>query len=722
MTLCVALADLVSNRFQRETPSCFKPRHYFPTLADSLVRSLVQHYSEAHARPPATSLVFRMVCEKLVRIGQTRALVESWLNSRHSALYDARAGATHRVLLQSLPESCHEHVLRELASVPVPSGVSIESDPFTVRSPKYRLISLLPEAVATNKQFQYVVAHKLLLQKPFDDLYFLRALVDVLVRADSPPGSETSDTTAATPPLSAIFDVVVNRWSQPDFVGTADYALNASVSFFLRYAFKRLAATSEFAQTDWVPKLCRGVQAHMSHSLERTRVLGMRVGESLSLVISPEHPLSFELPLADPLAVFGSDVFDGGGAAAVEGDDRAEKEMLAAGASGGRGGSSPTAVLGEAETTRRTQKKKKTKAAAFALDPDSVLDSDDDATSDKDDDDDDDDASDSDTSLDAYDLADDEQDLTAKRPLYLKDLIAGLQADDDREKVEAALAEAEALLRKKPRDVHDQATEVVTALLRLEDKFNTPHFETLRASALAAACTVAPVQVVPYFHRQALEREQLLQSRIDVLQALVAASQELAQVGAFRPSTQKTLLSEDLETRTTRELKTRRWGYRRDPLALPTRNAFSDHALAFFSPLLFGYVEYVRVHSSSSSSDSGLGEIESTFLAHLLHALGVFVECAGHAPQAVPMAKCLLEFAWRERASPVAAVRRQVLFSVSRALLVVPPFVLRQDLGEQVTALAGWLQRVARDDPDAGCREGSRLLLSSGMMPLLSLP
>ncbi|TYZ57687.1 hypothetical protein PybrP1_009018, partial [[Pythium] brassicae (nom. inval.)] len=723
-----SLPDLVHNRCQRETPSCFKPRHYFARLSDSLVRGLVQHYAGADAaRLPAASLVFRMVCEKLIRIGQTSALLQSWLSSSDSALYDQRAEATHHLLLRSLPESCHEHVLLELGRVAAACDVSIQSDPRDVRSPKYRLVSLIPATVAANKQFQYVVAHKLLLRKPFEDLYFLRALVDVLARADSGrdvAAAELSKPTAMAP-LPAVFDIVVNRWSQPDFAGAADYELNASMSFFLRYAFKLLASMPAFSQTDWVPKLCRGVQAHMSHSLERTRLLGMRVGESLSLVISPEQPLSFEIRAQDPLEVFGSAAFDGG-AAVVE----RSAEALATAARGvgaGRiGGASPTAGAKK----RPTAMKKKT--AVFALDPDGVLDSD--AASDDDDgdgtasgNDDGGDDSDSDASLEAYDLNDDEQDLSAKRPLYLKDLVAGLQADEDREKVEAALSEAEALLRKRPRDLHEQATEVVTALLRLEDKFNTPNFEALRASSLAAACAVAPLKVVPYFQRQALEREQLLQSRIDVLQAMMAASQELAQVGDFRVAAPKSLLSEDLEARTTRELKTRRWGYRRDPLAQPKRNAFGEHALGFFSPLLFGYVEYVRVHAapppsaSSPAGSGGLSEIESTFLAHLLHALGVFVECAGSSPQAIPMAKCLLEFAWRERTSSVAAVRRQVLFSVSRALVVVPPFMLRQDMGEQVAALAGWLQRVVRQDPDAGCREGSRLLLSSGMMPLVSL-
>uniref|UniRef100_M4B5E0 Uncharacterized protein n=1 Tax=Hyaloperonospora arabidopsidis (strain Emoy2) TaxID=559515 RepID=M4B5E0_HYAAE len=284
----------------------------------------------------------------------------------------------------------------------------------------------------------------------------------------------------------------------------------------------------------------------------------------------------------------------------------------------------------------------------------------------------------SDVSLEAYDLQDDEEDLMTKRPLYLRDLTAGLLSDDDREKTEAALNEAEALLRRQPRDLKDKAVGIVQALLRLEDKYSTPQFTTLRSQALATVCALAPTQTLPYMCSQALEREQLLQSRIDVLQAMTSAAQELSERGESyqRPQLPKTLLQEQIEsnlkTRTMQSLKTRRWGYRRDPLAIAKRNAFAPLALEFFSPLLFGYVKYVQKHfTGSDTTGKSRSELEQTFLAHLLHALSSFVECSGYAPQTTAMAKCLLEFGWSERANANA-----------------------------------------EQDPDAGCREAARLLSS----------
>ncbi|RLN21121.1 hypothetical protein BBJ28_00001594 [Nothophytophthora sp. Chile5] len=636
----------------------------------------------------------------------------------------------HRTLLQSLPESCHEHFLLQLAKEKTPESLSAAQ---ALRLPKYRLLALVPPELASNKQFQYVLAHKLLLRKPINDLFFWRMLVDVLSACGTDPCES---------PLASVFDVVLARWGQSDFPTTADYAVNASVCFFLRYSLQKLTENdggAAFAQRDWIPKLCKGVQDHMSHSLERVRALGMRVGESLSHVIAAEKPLDFGLEDADPLTIYGCPVSTADLEEMVDILDLnatlTREEALR-----------PLSSDGDNDRRRQRWRAKKRTAKPFVLDPDELVlsgdeggeeesevdgDSESDASSGYESNGD----SDSDMSLEAFDLQDDEEDLTATRPLYLKDLVAGLLADEDREKTEVALAEAENLLRRRPRDIHDKAQEVVRALLRLEDKYSTPHFAKLRAQSLAAACALAPSQTLPYLHSQALEREQLLQSRIDVLQAMTSAAQELSERGAGsqKPRGPKTLLQEavgsqnggdegDLGMRTMQSLKTRRWGYRRDPLAAPKKNAFAPHALEFFSPLLFGYVEYMRKHSlGSDTTGKSRNEVEQTFLAHLLHALASFVECAGHAPQTVAMAKCLLEFAWSERSSSNAEVRRQVLFSVSRVLLVVPPALVRQEMGDGLAEVTPWLQLVQRQDPDTGCREAARLLLSFASVPSLPI-
>ncbi|GMF31246.1 unnamed protein product [Phytophthora lilii] len=536
-----------------------------------------------------------MFADKLTRIGQAQVLVQSWMHSCNTT----SAAEMNHMLFHSLPESCHEQILLQIAAEETASSLSTYQ---TLQLPKYRLLAQVPPELCTNKHFQYVVAHKLLLRRSIGDLFFWRVLVDAMVKCDGDPLQS---------PLSAVFDVVLERWSQTDFAVNTDYAVNVSVCFFLRYSLLKLAqdgGEGTFAQHDWITKLCKGVQDHMSHSLERVRVLGMRVGESLSLVISSEQPLDFGLKDEDPLEKYGCPV--------LPDEVKEGVESLTLDASTTQEATPLTPVTSDSKDRARQRHSRKHFQKSFTVDPDELVPSDDDEaytsegdaafeSSEYNSD------SDSDMSLEAYNLQDDEEDLTAKRPLYLKDLIAGLLSDDAREKTEVALKEAESLVRRRPRDLNDKARDVVRALLRLEDKYSTPQFVKLRSQALAAACALAPTQTLPYLCSQALEREQLLQSRIDVLQAMTSAAQELSERGgAFQRPQPKTLLQEqvdatrDLGARTMQSLKTRRWGYRRDPLATPKRNAFAPHALAFFSPLLFGYNTTNEVAVGRSDSDT----------------------------------------------------------------------------------------------------------------------
>lgn len=699
-------ADLVHNRRERDAPSVFRPRRYFPMLCDAMFAA----FTEVCASSPQSfelkqSLVFRMLSEKVIRIGQVTELIQSWMRViEDNRRTTGKLGVPmHKLLLSSLPEACYQQFFQQLAKEPGQESVKHSESPMVLSRPKYALLSLLPAPVVTSQQFQYVLAHKLVLKTPINDFFVWRVVVDSLM------GASTA--------LFAIFDAVLEQWSQSDFASSTDYALNASVTFFLRYAMNKMIESemNDFDGRDWTAKLCKGVQDHMSHSVERVRTLGMRVGETLSKLLSPEKALDFGIAATDPLTLYGQvDTTIGMDATLpiLTTENQDEKTNAGAGIqSGGR---------------RRYRKKRQ--QTAFSLDPDAVVMSDDEEAEDLnngndsgEDNGESDADSDSDMSLDAYDLDDDERDLQAKRPMYLKDLISALMAEDDREKTEAALEEAERLLRRRPRDLHENVREVVTALLRLEDKYSTDNFVALRANALSAACTLSPAKTLPYFLSQALEREQLLQSRLDILQAMVRASHELSETGEYRLSGPKSLLqaprsTSDLDAATMASFKTRRFGYRRDPLAPVKKNAFGPHALSFFSPLLFGYVEYRQKLRKKE-----LNDVEHIFLAHLLHALASFVEAAGNSPQTVSMAKCLVEFAWVERDNKEAAVRRQVLFSVSRVLLVVPPFLLRQELGESIVEVLTWLQQVARRDPDDGCREASRLLLSSSNIPMLAL-
>ncbi|POM76682.1 Telomere length regulation protein TEL2, partial [Phytophthora palmivora] len=218
-----SLPDLIYNRRQLDTAAIFRPRRYFSTLCDGLFRSLFRQET-----PIKQSRTFRMFADKLTRIGQMQVFVQSWLHVTTASSTTKR----NHILFLSLPESCLEQLLLQIASEKVSSFLSAQQ---ALGLPKYMLLAQMPPALCYNKQFQYVVAHKILLRKPIEDFFYWRVLIDAMAQCDG-------DTCQS--PLAAVFDVVLARWSQNDFAVNTEYTVNTSVCFFLRYSLQKLTKGS----------------------------------------------------------------------------------------------------------------------------------------------------------------------------------------------------------------------------------------------------------------------------------------------------------------------------------------------------------------------------------------------------------------------------------------------------------------------------------------------
>jgi len=436
----------------------------------------------------------------------------------------------------------------------------------------------------------------------------------------------------------------------------------------------------------------------MSHSIHRIRQVGMKVAEELSLIVTPDNPLRFDELSSSP-----------------------EESTL-------------TAPKREVKKKVRSEKKSRDTIAQpnIQMDPDDIaLSSSDDETdkskattidkisksesiknttesgaiytSD----------SDSDDSLEAYALSDDEDDKQKVTDMvYIRDIIEGLNSDDDREKNETALASVEKVIRNLPHDLHDFASDVTCALTRLDDKYNTPNFDQMRTNALAALCVKSPVEVVPTLISQIYDTEKIFQTKLDIMQSLVLASQELSQSGQYQLIHDKLLLQENIEImekRTEKGLRTRRWGYQRDAPIASKRNDFAAYAGIYFYPLLFGYSQYAKTLKESPR----IVHIDQYFLAHVIHTLACFLESSGSSLPTIKMGKSLLEFIWSERGNQTASVRRQILYAFSRILLVVPAFILQEELMTKQIGILQWLNKIGNSDSDEGCRSAASMLLSS---------
>lgn len=118
-----------------------------------------------------------------------------------------------------------------------------------------------------------------------------------------------------------------------------------------------------------------------------------------------------------------------------------------------------------------------------------------------------------------------------KVPVYIRDLMAGLNDSENYDKHSLALKSAAALIRRKTsfgKEVSDHALELASILVGLGDTFDMEDFLELRLQALIAVLVSSPAQMAPWFARQVFDGDYSLSQRTTVLSVLGLGARELA--------------------------------------------------------------------------------------------------------------------------------------------------------------------------------------------------
>ncbi|KAG9858417.1 hypothetical protein KCU98_g760, partial [Aureobasidium melanogenum] len=118
-----------------------------------------------------------------------------------------------------------------------------------------------------------------------------------------------------------------------------------------------------------------------------------------------------------------------------------------------------------------------------------------------------------------------------KAPVYIRDLMAGLNDSENYDRHSLALKSAAALIRRKSsfgKEVSDHALELASILVGLGDTFDMEDFLELRLQALIAVLVSSPAQMAPWFARQVFDGDYSLSQRTTVLSVLGLGARELA--------------------------------------------------------------------------------------------------------------------------------------------------------------------------------------------------
>ncbi|XP_073070490.1 telomere length regulation protein TEL2 homolog isoform X2 [Manis javanica] len=279
-----------------------------------------------------------------------------------------------------------------------------------------------------------------------------------------------------------------------------------------------------------------------------------------------------------------------------------------------------------------------------------------------------------------------------------------LTVSEDGERWEAALRALEGLVFRSPAAAREVSVELAKVLLHLEEKKSVAGFEGLRQRALVAVTVTDPAQVAEYLTSQFYALNYSLRQRMDILDVLTLAAQELSRPGRLGRASPcstgpggpaapawRVVVEERIRS------KTRRFAQgstRQGPAASP--NEFNSVAGCFFFPL-------VRHFDRPLVTFDLLGD-DQLVLGRLAHTLGALMYLAVNTTVAAPMGRALLDFVWALRFHGDAYVRRGLLCAVSSVLLSVPPERLLGDLLGELLEARCWLAGVAEQEPDEDCR------------------
>ncbi|CAB88328.1 putative protein [Arabidopsis thaliana] len=499
---------------------------------------------------------------------------------------------------------------------------------------------------------------------------------------------------------------------------------------------------------DVMHSILQGVSCRLENPGDLVRKMASSIAFMFSKVIDPKNPLYLDDSITDN---------------AIDWEFGLQTASITNTMENGDGENKRSASLTEVnESSRRNKQKENRKSkniSAFVLaDPNEIVDLatlNCDTESDKDDGDDDASVSSDNssvTSLEPYDLMDDDKDL-GKQFTHLVDVVGALRKTDDADGVEKAIYVAEKLVRASPDELTHIAGDLARTLVqvRCSDiaiEGEEDSAEEKRQRALIALLVTRPFESLETLNNILYSPNVDVSQRIMILDVMAEAARELANSKTLKPkheargplisnisdpqpwylpsnaSTPWKKVSEtgsfhlNWANRFERELqskpgqtkkgKSRRWSLKsadRDQNSTDwSQNRFPLYAAAFMLPAM-------KEFDKKRHGVDLLGR-DFVVLGKLVHMLGVCMQCASMHPEASALAISLLDMLQRREVCnhPEAYVRRAVLFAASSVLVSLHPSYIvstlvegNLDLSRALEWIRTWALQIADSDIDRDC-------------------
>ncbi|KAH9490222.1 TEL2, telomere maintenance protein 2 [Bulinus truncatus] len=469
-------SEKVANKLQQENSEIFLPQNYIPTLALAVLDTLLWGHDLLVKSEDVSLLFVSSLVGKICLTGYADFLLDTLLP--HVSLKVRTDYIWCRIcerVFAGVPDRCLESVV-----VPLLKKISW-----------YGLVDkFLGDCVVHNSGIKMLICTKLLLYRCYPKP---KQLLQNIV------GYLTSFHSRRYLFVEVILSLI-KVWSDRSSMKHISAEQHLYITRALMVCTGALNEQEKNTlKGELVQTLIHGVEAHLESSDPTVRTLGMTVAKTLTYAIDPSGPqLEFDLDLTNQMV---KDLLSYRELPEDPGLTLEENILMAKINQTAVTTTEKQNVLCENVSVERNTEKNI---------QDYDLDSDDD--------------------LEPYDMSNDVKVTKSAPPKYVRECMEGLIcSSDDPDKTEVCLQHAAALIRRKTTDLDEIAVEFAKILLHLENTHSFDNFLLNRFSALVALTVNCPHKVAEYLSSQFYERNYSSRQRMDILEVLANAAQELSQ-------------------------------------------------------------------------------------------------------------------------------------------------------------------------------------------------
>ncbi|CAK9172583.1 unnamed protein product [Ilex paraguariensis] len=580
-------------------------------------------------------------------------------------------------------------------------------DPYAIERMSEQLLHQLATLNASDVEaywilwilFHRVCEHQTSIRSMFVEKFLLRKVFPVCCLRwilqfsvlECPPGTTSLSKGHNSHGLLHTVQGLLAVWSRREFVQSAPIEHQAYITAAVGLSLEKMSKEDLDRTKDAMQSVLQGVSCRLESPVYLVRKMASSIALVFSKVIDPKNPLYLD------------DICSEENIDWEFGLPTPEKGMLALSHSTEKGNEdkghymmiSDKKFNNTAGVDKDLKGKNKNLSEFKLIDPDEIIDLTTLNTESVSDDEYDEDASEtsetsSDSSLQPYDLSDDDADLKRKFS-QLVDVVGAIRKSDDADGVERALYVAEKLVRASPDELRYVAGDLVRTLVQELTDARSVKPKTLPRALIS---TISETQ--PWF--------------MPSTTGPPGAGSWKEVSGSGTPLNWSYSYERELPTKPSQVNigKTRRWSIRSANIQENqlewSQNQFPQYAAAFMLPAMQGF----------DKKRHGVDLLGRDFivLGKLIYMLGVCIRCASMHPEASALVSPLLDMlSSREISHHVEAyVRRSVLFAASCILVALHPSYIASALVEGKFEISKglewirmWALHVAESDTDREC-------------------